>query len=213
MSVQLGENSWFLIGIMFFEILFVVFPALILSKLKKKPFIDEISEMGFQKNKNLLIKIIFGLIFGIFFFFISDFILLLFRDLIIRNLFGTEFVEQAQEGTISTAPLQPSAIQLFILIIMQIVITAPCEEAFFRGFLLKKFNFKLKLVYSILSSSAFFTFYHVPPFLVPISTVITFFGYYFTFGLLLSFIYVYFNYSIIPGSIAHSCFNILLLVF
>jgi membrane protease YdiL (CAAX protease family) len=142
--------------------------------------------MGFQKNKNLLIKIIFGLSFGIFFFFFSDFILLLFRDLIIRNLFGTEFVEQAQEGTISTAPLQPSAIQLFILIIMQIVITVPCEEAFFRGFLIKKFNFKLKLVYSILISSTFFTFYHIPPFLVPISTVITFFGYYFTFGLFLS---------------------------
>ncbi|MFX0002089.1 MAG: CPBP family intramembrane glutamic endopeptidase [Candidatus Hodarchaeota archaeon] len=212
MSLQLGENTWILIGIMLFEILFVVLPALISSRLMKKSFMDEINEMGFQKNKNMFIKILLGLSFGILFFFFSNFILILFRDLIIRNLFGNEFVQQAQEGTISTTPLQPSAIQLCIIIIMQIIITGPCEESFFRGFLIKKFNFKLKLVYSILISSAIFTVYHVPPFLVPMPTIITFFGYYFTFGLFLSFIYVYFNYSIIPGSVAHSFFNILLLV-
>jgi membrane protease YdiL (CAAX protease family) len=212
MTVQLGENSWILIGLIFFELLFVILPALFLSNLKKKSFMNEISDMGFQINDRLFRKIISGLCFGIIFFFLSGYIILFFRDFIIRNLLGSEFVESAQEGAINTTPIQPNVIQMTILIILQIIITGPCEEAFFRGFLIKKFNLKLKSIYSILISSTIFSLYHVPPFLVPFSTVITFFGYYFTFGLLLSSIYIYFNYSIIPNSIAHSLFNILVMI-
>jgi len=212
MAVQLGENSWILIGIMLLEILFIVLPALIYGRVKKQSFIDVIKDMGFQKNDDLLIKVISGLGFGILFFFFSNYIIIFFRDLIVRNLFGAEFVELAQEGAISTAPIQPNFLQLIIVIVLQIIIIGPCEEAFFRGFLIKKFNMKLKSIYSSLISSIFFTLYHIPPFLVPIPTIVTFFGYYFTFGLLLSFIFVYFNYSLIPCSVAHSCFNILLII-
>jgi len=212
MTVQLGENPWILIGIMFLEVLFIIFPALFFSRIKKQSFIDEINEMGFQKNENVFIKIIAGIGFGILFFFLSNFIIIFFRDVISRNLFGNEFVELAQEGAINTTPIQPNVIQLLTLIILQILITGPSEEAFFRGFLIKKFNIKLKSIYSVLISSILFTLYHVPPFLVPIQTIITFFGYFFTFGMLLSFIFIYFNYSIIPCSVAHSCFNILLIL-
>jgi membrane protease YdiL (CAAX protease family) len=212
MAVQLGENPWILIGLMFFELFFVILPALLFSNLNRKSFMDEINQMGFQKNDKLLIKIISGLGFGILFFFSSSFIIFFFRDLIIRALFGNDFIELAQDGAISTAPIQPNAIQLIIIIFLQAVITGPCEEAFFRGFLIKKINTKLKQIYSILISSIVFTLYHLPPFLVPIPTTITFFGYYFTFGLFLSFIFTYFNYSIIPCSIAHSFFNILLIL-
>ncbi len=212
MTIQLGENPWILIGLMLFEIFFVILPALLFSNLNRKSFMEEINEMGFQKNDNLLIKMISGLSFGIFFFFSSSFIIFFFKDLIILPLFGNEFVELAQESAISTAPIQPNAIQLILIIILQAVITGPCEEAFFRGFLIKKINIKLKQIYSILISSIFFTLYHIPPFLVPVPTIITFFGYYFTFGLFLSFIFTYFNYSIIPCSIAHSFFNILLIL-
>lgn len=212
MTVQLGENSWILIGLMLLETLLTILPALIFSRLKNQSFTDVLKEMGFQKNEDLLIKVISGLGFGILFFFFSDYIIIFFKDFIIRNLFGAEFVNQAQEGVISTAPIQPTLIQLIILTTLQIIVVGPCEEAFFRGFLIKKFNIKLKLFYSIVISSTIFTLYHVPPFLVPVSTIITFFGYYFTFGLLLALIFVYFNYSIIPCSIAHSCFNVLLMV-
>jgi len=212
MPVQLGENSWILIGIMFLEVLLIILPALIFSRLKKRSFTDELREMGFQRNEDILIKIISGLGFGILFFFIGNYIIIFFRDLIIRNIFGADFVEHAQEGAISTTPIQPNLIQLVIIILLQIVLIGPCEEAFFRGVLIKKFNIKLKPIYSAIISSTFFTFFHVPPFLVPISTILTYFGYYFTLGLLLSFIFIYFNYSIIPCSIAHSCFNVLLMV-
>ncbi|MFX1377527.1 MAG: CPBP family intramembrane glutamic endopeptidase [Promethearchaeota archaeon] len=212
MTLKLGENTWILIGLMFLEVSFVVFPALVSSKLMKTSFINEINEMGFQKNKKLFIKIISGLAFGLLFFFLSGVIITFFRDFIVRNLFGNEFVELAEIGAIDTAPIQPNLMQLVILIIIQMIITGPCEEAFFRGFLIKKFNLKLKSTYSILISSIFFSLYHVPPFLVPLPTIIMFFGYYFTFGLLLSSIFIIFNYSIIPCSIAHSFFNILLIL-
>ncbi|MFX1427840.1 MAG: CPBP family intramembrane glutamic endopeptidase, partial [Promethearchaeota archaeon] len=103
--------------------------------------------------------------------------------------------------------------QLAILIMLQIVLVGPCEEAFFRVFLINKFKEKVKITYSIIISSIFFTLYHVPPFIVPFTTVITFFGYFFTLGILLALIFVYFDFSLIPCSIAHSFFNILLFLF
>jgi len=212
MTINLGQNPWVLIGLSFFELLFVIVPALISSQLEKKSIINTIRDMGFQKNEDIFIKIISGISFGILFFFFGGYIIVFFRDFFIRNLFGSEFVELGQEGVISTAPIQPNLIQILILIILQLIVIGPCEEAFFRGFLIKKIGIKLKLTYSIIISSICFTIYHVPPFLVPLTTIITFFGYYFTFGILLSLIYVYFNYSIIPCSIAHSIFNILILL-
>ncbi len=212
MAINLGENPWILIGLMLFEIFFIVVPALLSSKLEKIPFKDAIKGMGFQKNEDIFIKIVSGLSFGIIFFFFGNYIIIFFRDFIIGNIFSTEFVELGQEGTINTSPIQPNYIQLIILVILQIIIIGPCEEAFFRGFLIQKLKTKLKLTYSLIISSIFFTIYHIPPFLVPLTTSITFFGYYFTFGLMLSLIYVYFNYSLIPCSIAHSFFNVLILL-
>jgi len=212
MVVRLGENSWVLIGMIFLELLLIIIPALIFSRLKNFSFISALKEMGLQKNEDLLIKIISGIGFGILFFFFSNYLVIFFRDFIIRNLFGDIFVEYAQEGAIITSPIHPDFIQLITLIVLHIIIVGPCEETFFRGFIIKRCNVRLKLIYSIIISSTFFALYHVPPFLVPLTTIVTFFGYYFTFGLLLSFIYIYFNYSIIPCSIAHSCFNILLLI-
>ncbi len=212
MIMQLGENPWVLIGLTFLEILFIIIPALITSKLEKKPFNIIIKEMGFHKTENIFLKMILGISLGIVFYFISIYISTFFRDLIIKNLFSSDFVKQAQEGVINIVVVQPSLIQLIILILLQIFLIGPCEEAFFRGFLIKKMEIKLKLIYSVTISSVLFTFYHVPPFLVPISTIITFFGYFFTFGVLLSLIYVFFDYSLLICSVTHSFFNVLLLL-
>ncbi len=210
--MQLGENPWVLIGLTFLEMFFIIVPAAISSKIEKKTFKQLLSEMGFQKNEEIFIKIIAGLSIGLLFFFLGDFLIIFFRNVVVENLFSTRFIEEGQQGVISTAPIQPNLIQLSILIILQIIIVGPCEEAFFRAFIIKKIKTRIKIAYSVVISSIFFAFYHVPPFLVPIPTIITFFGYYFIFGVLLAFIFVYFNYSIIPSSVAHFCFNILLLL-
>ncbi|MFX1477818.1 MAG: CPBP family intramembrane glutamic endopeptidase [Promethearchaeota archaeon] len=212
MGVQLGENPWILIGLIFLEVLFVIVPAFVSSKIENKSFTTLLSEMGFQKNKDYSLKIIAGLGIGILFFFSGDFILIFFRNIVVENLLGAGFIKEGQEGVISTTPIQPNVTQVLIIVMLQIIIVGPCEEAFFRAFLIKKINVKFKVAYSITISSIIFAFYHVPPFLVPLATIITFFGYYFIFGVLLALIFVYFNYSLIPCSIAHSCFNILLLL-
>ncbi|HDZ18620.1 MAG TPA: CPBP family intramembrane metalloprotease [archaeon] len=212
MAIQLGENPWILILLMFLELFLIIVPGFISSRIEKKPISEVILDMGFQKNENFIIKIIAGISFGILFFFIGNYIIIFFRDFIVKNLFGVQFIQQGQSGAIIVTPIQPNLVQIIILIILQIIIIGPSEEAFFRGFIIKKLNEKLKLQYSIIISAICFTLYHVPPFLVPLTTIITFFGYYFTFGLILSLIFINFENSIIPNSVAHSCFNILILL-
>lgn len=210
--MQLGENSWILITLIFLEILLVFIPAFISSKIEKKKIIDSLFEMGFEKNEDVLIKIIAGLSTGVLLFFLGNFLIYVFRNVLIETLFGSGFVEQGQEGAIITTPIQPNIIQISIIIILQIIIVGPSEEAFFRVFIIKKLQVKIKTGYSIIISSIIFALYHVPPFIVPFSTIVTFFGYYFTLGVLLALISLWFNHSLIPNSIAHSCFNILILL-
>jgi len=212
MAIQLGENPWILIGLIFLELLFIIMPAYISSKIEKKSFKILIFEMGFQKNEDILVKIIAGLSIGVIFFFFGNFIVIFFQHIIIENLLGEKFIAEGQEGVINTLPIQPDLIQIIILVILQIIIIGPCEEAFFRGFIIKKLNIKVKVIYSAMISSIFFSLYHVPPFLVPLTTIITYFGYYFVFGILLASIFIFFDYSLIPCSISHSCLNVLLLL-
>jgi membrane protease YdiL (CAAX protease family) len=217
MAIDLGKDPNILILISFAEILFILVPSLIAAKIEKKPFIVEVKELGFNvknsKLKNIILKICAGILIGIFFFFISDLLLTFYIRSIIQNLLGVQFIEDGIGNAISTSPANPNFIQLSLLIAIQIAIIGPCEEAFFKGLIIKKSKNKVKLIYSIILSSLLFTIYHVPPFLVPLTTIITFFGYYFTFGILLSLVFVAFKGSLLPSSIAHSSLNILLLIF
>jgi membrane protease YdiL (CAAX protease family) len=216
MAINLGKDPSLLIAITFFEIFLILIPALIASKIEKRPIIEEFKEMGFQhkkKNlKNFTLKIFLGLLIGTLFFFFSSF-LYIFTNFIVQTLFGTQFVEQGVENAITTEPFNPTITQLIILITIQIIIVGPCEEGFFRGFIINKSQKKMKLIYSVILSTFIFTIYHVPPFLVPVSTIITFFGYFFTLGTLLAITFIFFKNSLLPSSIAHSMFNILILIF
>ena len=217
MAINLGKDTNILILISFAEILFILVPSLIAAKIEKTPFIVEVKKLGFNvknpKLKNILLKICAGILIGFLFFFISDLLLTFYMRFIIQNLFGAQFIEEGIGNAISTSPVNPNFIQLSLLITIQIIIIGPCEEAFFRGFVINKSKNKVKLIYSIILSSFLFTIYHVPPFLVPLTTITTFFGYYFTFGILLSLIFVSFKGSLLPSSIAHSSLNVLLLIF
>jgi membrane protease YdiL (CAAX protease family) len=217
MAIDLGKDPIILISLSFLEILLIIIPALIASKVEKKPFLVELKEMGFQKIpttlRKMLLKVVIGFLIGIIFFFISSFIMFIFVKYIVQILFGTQFVEEGINNAISTSPNSPTIIQLIVLVAIQVVIVAPCEEGFFRGFIIKKSHKKMKLLYSIIFSSIIFTLYHIPPLLVPLSTIITFFGYYFSFGILLSLTFVLFKNSLLPSSISHFTLNILILLF
>ncbi|MBY9019813.1 MAG: CPBP family intramembrane metalloprotease [Candidatus Lokiarchaeota archaeon] len=217
MAINLGKDPNILILISFAEILFILVPSFITSKIEKNPYLLEIKELGFNvenpRLKNIIVKIFTGILIGIFFFFISDLLLTFYIRFIIQNLFGAQFIEDGIGSTISTQPINPNFIQLSLLIAIQIIIVGPCEEVFFRGFVINKSKKKLKVIYSVILSSFLFSLYHVPPFLVPLTTIITFFGYYFTFGFLLSLVFIAFKGSLLPSSVAHSSLNILLLIF
>ena len=217
MPIQLGEDPLILIALIFLELLLILIPALIAGKIEHKSVKEELNEMGFQKRNyplnRILIEVFAGLGVGLFFFLISGYILFFFRNIIVENLFGTIFIKQGQEGSISSEPLQPTLIQLIIIIILQIIIVGPCEEGFFRGFVIKKYESKMRTIIAVLISSIFFSFYHVPPILVPLETIITYFGYYFIFGILLALLFKCFNNSLIPCTVAHCFFNILIILF
>lgn len=217
MAINLGKDPNILILISFAEVLFILVPSLIAAKIEKKSLVDELKEMGFQRKpttlKKMLLKVSFGLLIGTVFFFVSGFILSFFVNFLVQILFGALFVEEGINSAISTTPINPTIIQLIILIAIQIIIVAPCEESFFRGFVLRKSYKKMKLLYSIIFSSFIFSIYHVPPFFVPLSTIFTFFGYYFVFGIFLSLTFILFKNSLLPSSIAHFTLNILILLF
>ncbi len=217
MAIDLGKDPNILILISFAEVLFILVPSLIAAKIEKKSLLDELKEMGFQRKpttlKKMLLKVGFGLLIGTVFFFVSGFILSFFVNFLVQTLFGAQFVEEGINSAISTTPINPTIIQLIILIAIQIIIVAPCEESFFRGFVLRKSYKKMKLLYSIIFSSFIFSIYHVPPFFVPLSTILTFFGYYFVFGIFLSLTFILFKNSLLPSSIAHFTLNILILLF
>ncbi|MFW9897489.1 MAG: lysostaphin resistance A-like protein [Candidatus Thorarchaeota archaeon] len=217
MPIDLGKDPILLISLSFLEILLILIPTLITSKIEKKPFIYELKEIGFQIKpttlKNMITKLLSGFLIGILFFFLSGYIIDLFVNSVVLLLFGVEFVKEGINNAFSTTPINPSLLELILLITIQVVIISPSEEGFFRGFIIRKSNKKMKIIYSIMLSSFIFTIYHVPPFLVPISTIITFFGYYFTFGIFLSLTFVIFKFSLLPSVIAHFTLNILLLLF
>jgi len=216
MVLELGQNPWILILLTFLEILLIIIPAFIASKVEKKSIKEEIIDMGFKKSKNqpktLLFKVVAGLAIGFLFFLIGGYIIYFFKDIVVEIIFGATFVQAGEEGAINTSPINANPVQILMIIILQVAIVAPCEEGFFRGFIIKKTSQKLKTSWTIVIASICFAFFHVPPFLVSIATIISYFGYYFTLGVLLSLVFKFFDDSLIPGAIAHSFFNILIFI-
>ncbi|TFG28593.1 MAG: CPBP family intramembrane metalloprotease [Promethearchaeota archaeon] len=217
MVIELGKDPWILIGLTLAELFLLLIPAIIASRVENTSIKDELEFMGIKKTEDsiskIFLKITIGIILGFVFFFISGYIAIIFRNWIVEKIFGKRFVKEGQQGSISTEPMKYSPIQIIIIIILQFMIVALCEEAFFRGFIIKKMEKRVNTVSGILFSSMCFAIYHTPPFLVPITTIITYFGYFFTFGILLSIIFKFFKNSLILCIIAHGLFNVLIIIF
>ncbi|TFG00550.1 MAG: CPBP family intramembrane metalloprotease [Promethearchaeota archaeon] len=216
MTISLGQNPWVLIILTFFELLFIIIPALIAAQIEHTSIKTELNEMGFQKTKisklNFILEIFVGGAVGFTLYIVGGFIYLLNR-ILIQTIFGVRFFEAGKSGGISTRPIQPDIIQILIILLQQLLIIAISEEAFFRGFLIKKLDNKIPLSLSIIISSILFALYHSPPFLVPISTIISSFGFYFTFGILLSILFMMYDTSLISVIICHAFYNILVILF
>ena len=217
MSLNLGQEPIILIFLTFFAIFFIVIPALIAKFPDKCSFKDELLEMGFTKSQQNIrkqtYKILVGFSIGVIFLLIADYLIIFFKYIITENLFGSEFLQKAEEGAIDTTPVSPNMLEMLIILILQMIVIAPCEEGFFRGFIAKRFYKKNHRIIAVFLSSFCFAMYHVPPFIVPFQTIFTYFGYYFIFGMILVSFYKFFDYSLIPVVVAHATFNICLFLF
>jgi membrane protease YdiL (CAAX protease family) len=217
LAINLGANPLVLILFITLEILLIIVPNLIASYVEKKSFKEELVDMGFSllnyNSKRIFSLIYQGILIGVFFYIMGGWIFIFFVDVVIKNVMGTVFAEIAINNAIYVEVTNPQLIEIIIIIVLQVLIVGPCEEGFFRGFILKKIKKKSNYLLALIISSLCFTIYHIPPILVPLSTIITFFGYYFTFGLLFGGLYRLNKESLLPCIIAHSLFNILVLFF
>jgi membrane protease YdiL (CAAX protease family) len=217
MSINLGENSIILFLLMSLEILLILIPNLITSYFDKKSFKEELLDLGFKKSdfkkKKFFILSSQGILLGVFLFLIADWIFFFYVNILIKFIMGPAFIESGINNAINVDPVNPQIAEIIILVFLQILIIGPCEEGFFRGFLQKKIEQKTNFILGWVISSLCFSIYHVPPFIVPLSTIITFFGYFFIFGLIFGGFYKINKESLLPCIIAHSSFNILLLIF
>jgi len=202
------------------ELIFFVGIPLIVFRLQKKDLKYEFrhriipNEMLHRIGWLRLADIIFGILFGVFFYFFGGLLSSTIRKVIIQ-IMGQEFYETASAGSVNTTPPPPPPDPLIIwtLIIVGVIVifvtVAFAEEFCFRGVLLKEFNHKNK-VFGVILSSFLFMLFHVMPGIVPWSTFMTFWLYYFTFGVMLSLITIFQKGDLIVAIFAHGAFNSLI---
>ncbi|MHA1560901.1 MAG: lysostaphin resistance A-like protein [Promethearchaeota archaeon] len=165
-------------------------------------------------NRNFwfrLADIIMGIFIGVSFYYFGGLLANTIRKVIIQ-IMGQDFYNTAAEGSVNTTPPPPPPDPLIIwtLIIIGVIVifitVAFAEEFCFRGVLLKEFNHKNK-VFGVILSSFLFMLFHVMPGIVPWSTFLTFWLYYFSFGVLLSLVTIFQKGDLIVSIIAHGTFN------
>ena len=198
------------------ELIFIIIP-MIVFKIQKKDLKYEFRHRiipNEMQNRNFwfrLADIIMGIFIGIFFYYFGGLLAVTIKNVIIK-IMGEEFYNIASEGSVNTTPPPPPPDPLIIwtLIIIGVIVifvtVAFAEEFCFRGVLLKEFNHKNK-VFGVILSSALFMLFHVFPVIVPWATFLTFWLYYFAFGVLLSLITIFQKGDLIVSIVAHGTFN------
>jgi len=192
------------------ELIFIAIP-MIVFKIQKKDLKYEFrhriipDEMLHRNGWLRMADIIFGILFGVFFYFFGGLLSITIRKVIIL-IMGEEFYNTASEGSVNTTPPPPPPDPLIIWTLVIFISVAFAEEFCFRGVLLKEFNHKNK-VFGVILSSFLFMLFHVMPGIVPWSTFMTFWLYYFTFGVLLSLITIFQKGDLIVAIFAHGTFN------
>lgn len=211
----LGNSNLVLIFLIFMELLLIIIPVAIIFLREKVPISDQLRSIGFDFSRYTYKKVIGciceGILVAILFVLIAE-LLVHISFGIVSSIFGDAYVQEAVTYAIDVEPSAPNTLELTVIILLQFLIVAPCEEAFFRGFVFEKLRIKFKYLYSLVISSSIFSLYHVPPFIVSMSTIILFFGYFFTFGILLAILYSLNRGLLLPCIIAHSIFNMIVLI-
>jgi membrane protease YdiL (CAAX protease family) len=219
MALDIAPDFWSFIFFCFLEIIFIILP-MIIFKLQKKDLKYEFKHRIVPEKKSFCIRIFhifIGLVVGVGFYFIGGYLAAFIRSIVIEDK-GVEYYEEATEGSVNTTPPPPSPVdfnriyfELIFGIVVMFLLVAFSEEFCFRGVIFKELNHKSKVL-GYLLSSFMFMIYHVFPGIVPWETFLTFWLYYFSFGILLAGITHWQKGDLIIAIVAHGAFNSILWV-
>ena len=216
MGLDIASSVWAYFLFCFSELLFIAIPMLVF-KLQKKDLRYEFrhriipNEMLDRNAWFRFVDIIMGIFIGVFFYYFGGILAFTIKKVVIATK-GEDYYNTATEGSVNTTPPPPPPSPLLIwgIIISGILIifvtVAFAEEFCFRGVLLKEFNHINKFL-GVILSSAIFMIYHVFPGIVPWTTFVTFWLYYFSFGVLLSLITMFQRGDLIVAIVAHGTFD------
>jgi membrane protease YdiL (CAAX protease family) len=192
------------------EFVFILIP-LIVFKLQKKNLKEEFRTRIIpipRPFKRRMLDIGIGLGIGYLFVYLGGFLAIFIRQITIQ-IFGSDFYGQAVAGSVNTTPPSMEVWEVIITFIIMFGVVGFSEEFCFRGILFKEFSKKSPIL-GLLLSSGLFMIYHVFPGVVPIQTFVTFWLYYFTFGIILGILTWIQKGDLLTAIIAHGTFNSLL---
>lgn len=210
MALDLAPDALTLILISFLETIYFIGPV-IFFKIKKwdvkYEIVKRICPMPTDSKKKL-IEILKGIVYGILFLVLA-WVLSTSIRIIVISLLSEEVYQIASDSSVNTTPPSINYIELVIIIILNYVLIAFCEEFFYRGVIFEHLKQKDPKKAALISS-LLFALYHVPPGIVPLMTTIIFFPYYFVFGYVLAKIVHSSEGNLLTAIIAHGTFNSIL---
>ncbi|KKN42794.1 hypothetical protein LCGC14_0709720 [marine sediment metagenome] len=224
---ELISNSYFIILISFFELIFIIFPVMYVGKHLRNPTLGNrfallgFTSRGYDKSaifKEILLGILFGVI-GIFLVFFVSVI----TEIILELVFNVDIVYNITSDT-SDIDIIISSSDIFSIILFSIVmilIVGPSEEITFRGFMQKGLvrrggNFWgliiTALIFSLIHVIAIFLIIPESPRELIISFLLSFFPY-FSISMMLGLLYQWRHENLITVVITHGVYNALTLIF
>jgi membrane protease YdiL (CAAX protease family) len=210
MAIDLASNSLMFFLVSLLELIFIAIPLLVF-KIQKKDLKYEFCHRIIpepRRWKRRVFDVGVGILLGLAFVFIGSYVAFYTRLLVVRIL-GESFYASASAGSVNTSPPSLKIWELMLGVVVMFALVGLSEEFCFRGVLFKEMGKRRPLI-GALGSSFFFAIYHVFPGVVPISTFVTFWFYYFLFGVLLAAITHFQKGDLITAIIAHGTFNSLL---
>jgi membrane protease YdiL (CAAX protease family) len=207
MGVDLAGSAGEFFVFALFELVFFVGP-LVVMKLKHQDVGEQVRKRVFPRGtptRGLALDILLGVAVGYALVVTGGWIYIWNRQLIIQ-VFGPDYFATGQAGGVNTAPPSMTPVELWLGILVQFVLVGFCEEFFFRGILFSEGR-KRGLLWGVLASSGVFAVYHVFPGVVPVQTLVSFWFYYFYFGVMLALLYHCRRGSLVAAVVAHGMVN------
>ena len=158
----------------------------------------------------IIFNVLLGLGCGGLFFLVGWGISVLTEQAVVAT-FGTQFLQDTQEGAVDLTPLAFSPVGITVAIAGQFFLVGACEEFFFRGTIFRDL-FPRRQKLGVAVSAGCFMLYHVFPGIVPWITFVVNWPYYFSLGILFALLVWVRHFNLVAPIVAHGTYNTILFV-